>query len=1301
MPDIRAEVPQPEPQPNSKLPTPLQKTPTGNSGQASVEKIKTLIKEGHYAEAEAAGRTLLAQVETTSGRDSLAAAELLDLIVESLWRGKVKLPEAREIAERAIAIKEKLLGPDHPGVAASLNHLGNVLIAREEYAGAKAAFERSLAVREKALGPNDPAVATTLSNLAIVHQDMGEYAAARPLLERALAIREKAFGPDDPAVAEIALNLGELLRQTGDYAKAQALEERALAIWEKTLGPEHPHVALVLTNLGRLHKIRGDAAGAKPLLDRSLAISEKVLGPDHPDVARTLSELAQVYNRQGDYAKAKQLYERCLRIEEKASGPESSLLAAYLVDFSPTLENLGDYAEARRNLERALSIAEKALGPNHPQVAATLNALGYVLRIMGEYTEAAKLYERALAIDEKALGPNHTQVADILENLAGALRGLGEFERARQLNERALAIWEKAFGPEDPRVASSLNNLALRLADLGDAVSARRLYERALAIREKKLGPNHSSVAVTLLDLGNLLFDLGNYADAKPLYERSLAIFEKAVGPNHPAVASSLNVLGRLLVKTGDYDTARPLLERSLAIFEKAYGPNSGGVATSLDSLASLHEHLGDYATARALLERGLAIREKVNGPGHTFVGNVLLALGDLQVKTGEYAQAKSRYEEAQAIYDKVEGPESGDAGMFLQRIAVVLARTGDAPGALQAALRGEEFSRRDFRLIFRNVSEREALAYSMTNPRALDAALGVLLDRFSTDEAAKRAVWDAVIRSRALVLDEMAARHRAIAGSNDPETDRLAERAASAQRALASLVVRGTGNFSVERYQALIDTARRETEAAERDLAAKSVAFRQEQAQRRVGLNEVAEALPARSALVAFARFLRDTPHPELPAKKSAEPQPYYLAFVLTSGQREPILVPLGPAREIDALVSHWQQQIAQEASASGVSPKRTEAAYRVSAAALRRSVWDPIAPRLRGSLRVFIVPDGALNLVNFAALPVGETRYVVEVGPFIHYLSTERDLLRSEPASRGQGLLALGAPAYNETRLFASLAPQHPASEASPLPAAASAQTFRGQHSACGDFQSMRFEPLPSSGREAQEIAARWNEGSRLEGREALRGGAQDRTGNIFYLQGAAASEAAFKVQAPGKRILHLATHGFFFNGRCASGLGDSTEPTAAFDPASATGENPMILSGLALAGANHRDAAGPDEDDGILTAEEIAALNLDGVEWAVLSACDTAVGQVRAGEGVFGLRRAFQVAGASTVIMSLWPVEDQSTRAWMRALYDGRFVAGLSTAESVRRASLGLLHARRAKHLSTHPFYWAGFVAAGNWR
>jgi CHAT domain-containing protein len=246
------------------------------------------------------------------------------------------------------------------------------------------------------------------------------------------------------------------------------------------------------------------------------------------------------------------------------------------------------------------------------------------------------------------------------------------------------------------------------------------------------------------------------------------------------------------------------------------------------------------------------------------------------------------------------------------------------------------------------------------------------------------------------------------------------------------------------------------------------------------------------------------------------------------------------------------------------------------------------------------------------------------------------------------------------------------------------------------CPDFGSYRFEPLPESATETKRIVTLWNSSV----------GDGNGKGPAVHLTGTEATEAAFKGHAGGQRVLHIATHGFFLGGNCAPfrepgsrGMSLVRPAPGGIDPGLKT-SIPMVLSGLALAGANHRGAAGRGGQDGVLTAEEILGLNLEGVEWAVLSACDTGLGTVQAGEGVIGLQRAFQMAGAQTVIMSLWTVDDEWTRHWMEELYRGRLAGDLSTAEAVRAAALATLRKERAEKGTGHPFYWASFIATGNW-
>ena len=216
------------------------------------------------------------------------------------------------------------------------------------------------------------------------------------------------------------------------------------------------------------------------------------------------------------------------------------------------------------------------------------------------------------------------------------------------------------------------------------------------------------------------------------------------------------------------------------------------------------------------------------------------------------------------------------------------------------------------------------------------------------------------------------------------------------------------------------------------------------------------------------------------------------------------------------------------------------------------------------------------------------------------------------------------------------------------------------------------MRFELLPRSKDEVLDIARLWPSGA-------------TGTDGVLVLNGRSATETAVKRAAAGRRVLHLATHAFFLQSGCDARPAHTRAVGALAPLASGTAafaDNPLLLSGLAFAGANQRRDAKPRQDDGILTAEEVAGLNLQGTEWAVLSACDTGIGEIKAGEGVFGLRRAFQIAGARTIIMSRGLVEDVSTRLWMRALYDGRFQQHLSTADAMRAASRRVLQNRRAR-------------------
>ena len=322
--------------------------------------------------------------------------------------------QAAEHAERhKVALK---------AVSMLLNQLGLYVKGRAELDRAKGYFERALAIGEKVYGPEHPAVAVRLSNIGQILKDQGNLSGSLEYRKRALAIDEKVYGPEHPEVATDLLNIGAILRDQGDLAGALAYTKRALAIDEKVLGPEHPDVATDLNNIGAILQAQEDLAGALEYTKRALAIDEKVLGPDHPKVAIRANNIGTILEAQGDLTGALEYTKRALEIDEKVHGPEHPQVAIFVNNIGQILKDQGDLDGALEYTNRALAIDEKVYGPEHPDVALRVNNVGTILRDQGDLARARSHFERALRIFRKFLGDDHPNTQTVrrhLERLGG------------------------------------------------------------------------------------------------------------------------------------------------------------------------------------------------------------------------------------------------------------------------------------------------------------------------------------------------------------------------------------------------------------------------------------------------------------------------------------------------------------------------------------------------------------------------------------------------------------------------------------------------------------------------------------------------------------------------------------------------------------------------------------------------------------------------------------------------------------------------------------------------------------------
>jgi len=1013
--------------------------------------------------------------------------------------------------------------------------------------------------------------------------------------------------PQAQAEFEAAANL----KAAGRYADAIPKAERALSLRESALGATHVEVARCLGLLGELHRLKGGYAHAEQLLLRSLSILETSLGKAHPDVATTLNSLGQLHTVQGQYERAESLHERALSIRESSLGHAHPDVATSLNNLALVHMQQGRYDSAEPLYERALSIREAALGKTHPDVAVTLAYLGLLCTYQGQYSRAVRLQERALSIREAALDKGHPDVAMSLGSLGLVYTHLGQYARSEVLYERALSIREAALGKMHLHVAISLIHMANLYLEQGDTARAKPLFERALVIQEAALGKSHPDVAITLNNLGMLHRTQGQYGHAMALYERALSIREAGLGKSHPDIAQSLHNIGYLHTLQGQHDRAMALLERALSIREAVFGQTHPEVARSFHVLAGLYAKQGKYGRAGALYERELAILEETVGKGHPYVAFMLDDFAQLRLRQRRLADALHLYRRT------IENSEG--------------------------QLRTETLSFSESRLasFLQSLDEQRRHLYSLVRAHP-------------DNPDVRRLALTAVLLFKGRSVEEAASTSRATLRSLGPEDRDRFERLRGLRTRLATLSLDGPGKLPPADYQRQMRELANQCDTLETDLARRSAPLRALTALPSPGeiVERVASALPREGVLLQFVAYAdhptassRDLPESTLPSRLR------YLAMVLFPDGRTGA-VDLGPAAPIDMAALRLRDALAsREAGFQGATQK------------LHQLVFRPLLPLLGKARRLFIVPDGELSLVPFAALHDGR-RFLADTFDHI-YLTGGRDLLpRPGDTPGSRSVVILADPDYD-----ASTPPVQASVGGGTVTMAAaersySVERFFAQRRA--DLFEQPWESLPGTREEAESIR-------RLLPQARLFVGAQ------------ASKEHLLNLASPG--ILHIATHGFFLDDAPAAPGGRGLATVGQLGGSVPTPPDPLLRSGLVLAGAG--TAADPGHS--MATALELAGLDLWGTELVVLSACDTGRGEVKRGLGVYGLRRAFVVAGVETLVVSLWKVDDETTRIMMERYYHN-LLAGQGRAEALKGAMVSL----RARH--PHPYFWAPFIALG---
>ena len=1073
------------------------------------------------------------------------------------------------------------------------------------------------------------------------------------LVDHLLAVKDGAESDvlmDAVAAAAAECDALDLLRAT------ERTRRFVLSNHVRTLPPDHRDLQGARANLALTIRSLGDLHGARELQETVRSVYERTLTDDHPDLQRARMNLAATLAMSGELEAASALEEKVLEVRTRTLPDDHPELQAARANHALTIRALGDLDGARILQRKVLEVFSLTLPDDHPHLQLARMNLAVTIKELGDLPGARKLEEKVLEVFSRMLPDDHPDLQRARLNLAATLYPLGDIPGARALLEKALEVPSRTMPDDHPDLQLARDGLAIVLRTQGDVAGARTLQEKVLEVRSRTLPENHPDLLKARQSLAITIGELGDLAGARELEENVLEGRSRTLTEEHPDLLAARVNLADTLKLQGDYPGARALEERVLQVRSRTLPADHPDLQLARRNLAVTLVSLGDLAGARALQEKALEVLGRTMPEDHPDLQAIRLNLAETIARLSANAAA----------------PNAGSR----QGGSTALEEERRRFGALvEASARG---LRRSTRTAILDASSREA------EERILSASddLGRLLSLSSGFGVfARDPEWEreAFLLSESTRCAELASARIARTSSGSPEYSALCARRREAAAKLAGLARTGAGAEA-------FGSARAQLEEADRELVRRAASLPDRAAKLvDADLGALGRCVRSDEAMIEYRSYPRSAV--ACGASPAGERTESLCAFVLRRGEASGAdakpgaspdatlaRVELGPIAPIERAVERWRDAVGASAGRGFSHATSSAGDVASSGEALRALALDPLRGTLEGAKRILVVPDGVLNTVPLDALPAGGAwlptgrpgeAFLGEVLR-IELRGSLFELLQEDPREVRGGLLALGGIDFSST-----------------------ADTVGSQ--AVGASVALRaganeegFPFLPGTLEEVRALRGLFVE---------VFGGSRE----AVLLEGGAASRDRLFELAPKARYLHIATHGWF--------APDSFRSTEDPDPIDAQlgfgartglgeqvrGTKPRLLCGLALAGANApRNALG--RVPGWITAEEIAALDLSDCELAVLSACDTNVGLRHAGQGVASLQQALLIAGARSVVSSLWKVPDEATKDLMLDFYRRLWIERKPNSQALWEAKMKLREAG-------HPVRdWAAWVVTG---
>jgi CHAT domain-containing protein len=1254
-------------------------------------------------------------------------AEIVALFQQGMaLSGKGQWAEAAPVLEKAAARAKAALGPDHVDTANVTMRYADALFYLKQYDQSLPLFLESLAILRRRLPREHPIVTYAVNDLGETYLRMGRFAEAEQLHWENLKVREASLGKDHPHTLLSLYNLGQASEGARNCQIAIGSYEDWLQRNERLEGDSSPLIVAALIGLGQAQRSLWLMEPAEKNYLRALKIQRTRKDADVVRLAWILNDLVEVMSAANPPRLDQvELYaEDSYQILKRKLGPNDARTIDARGRVALAYQKAGKLAEAEPRLREVLK-ALAAIGHSSALIAMTYQES--LVKVCLDRHRAAEAEPICLALLE--LLESHPtlqhEIADwcsVIHPYTQVCNQTGHCDQGKSRLARLLATVEKQVGKNDPCYAQSLAAVGAGYHDLGANAEARQYLLQSVSMLRATSGPQNPDLARALLELGTSCRQMSSFTEAEPYFMESHRILWKTRGENDPNAVADLTELGYIYMRTERHAEAVKYLSEVLRVTEGKPGPLRFQKARAMDDLGRIYTETGHPREAEPLLNKALAFSQQVNGRESFSVALVQAHLGDVYFHTGRKEQAERSYREALRIAESAGGKDHPDIGPMLSRLRDILDAKGQHNEAEKLLARGNQLyaahadiSRRDhlaqlsatiasamrnddYQQAIRSTTElrrlsnrwlksvlpgmppRERLVYlGADHWWGLARSMSVGLRYCEHPEAvAASAQW--LLNGKAMDSELLGDEIRRARQSDDPAVAQTLRELADVRDQLAHLpFTRLPADKPVQGEPNWPDLFRHERQLT-MQLGMQTYDVSGDDAW--IALEDVRQAIPADAVLVDVLRFPVWQPG-ESAMVNFMRPARYVAWVISPTGKNAVQLIDLGSADLIDDAVARYRQAIESlpELVKKGPREMSRDRTY-VETVRLSALLWKPLQTAVGNAKGLIVSPDGALWLVPWEALLTGPKEFLVEQMR-IRYVVSGRALLAKQSEVPGRTAVLFADPDYDRELVPGSneelaewlAAEKRNWGKPKPkLPAA------------------LRVERLSNAEALATALAT------------ALEHYLHEPP--VVYQRGEAQERAFKRLQNP--RVLVVATHGSF---QSDPGHDNLPSPnTAGFWGALLAGSpanrersqsliNPLLRCNLALAGANHRlDAQGGN--DGILTGMEILNTDLRGTDLVVLLACQTGLGAVEDGEGVAGLHHAFQLAGARTVLASLWSIPAQPSGKLVQAFLENLAIQP-DKAMALRKAQLAMIAEQREKYGVAHPSLWAGLVLVGNAR